>query len=508
MKNKLFLLYEIIIILFKIGIENIEYLTEGFYEINSHLNYLYLSVKNNKLIISEIKYSFNIIPLSKFSYIIKFRNQKIGIDDNNKIAIYNNTENIDIKKYSWNFYNIKRNQFLINNEYNNKLVEACNNYIKISNNNIYNNDKKYVFTFFKLFEKGLNQKQYKKIFNKEPIDVLIKYIDLSDKTLNRTGINQIYKDENCEELRYSIRSILQNIPWIRKIYILMPNEKVKFLKNDINEKIIYIKDKEILGFDSANSPSFSFNLFKMKKFGISKNFIYMDDDCFIGQKLEKNNLFYFNEKTQVIVPYVISNKAFTINKNNIFNEYYKLMKKKDKIHPHSGDGFNLEKLCTQKFYIDYYDKTLINCVYTHNAFPQNLEDLKEIFELSQNYKYFKEMIYSKERFIFSFYHQMFTNIYQLNINYRKVHYMFYKYISIEKIKKKKLNSFLFVLNTGGNHEPLSRQKKILKNVMEKRFPFPTKYEIKSKEHKIYNIRIKNFILLFIICIEIKIFINF
>ena len=220
MKNKLFLLYEIIIILFKIGIENIEYLTEGFYEINSHLNYLYLSVKNNKLIISEIKYSFNIIPLSKFSYIIKFRNQKIGIDDNNKITIYNNTENIDIKKYSWNFYNIKRNQFLIKNEYNNKLVEACNNYIKISNNNIYNNDKKYVFTFFKLFEKGLNQKQYKKIFNKEPIDVLIKYIDLSDKTLNRTGINQIYKDENCEELRYSIRSILQNIPWIRKIVLI------------------------------------------------------------------------------------------------------------------------------------------------------------------------------------------------------------------------------------------------------------------------------------------------
>lgn len=86
--------------------------------------------------------------------------------------------------------------------------------------------------------------------------------------------------------------------------------------------------------------------------------------------------------------------------------------------------------------------------------------------------------------------------------------MHYKYISVEKIKKKKLDSFLFVLNTGGNHEPLARQKKILKNTMEKRFPFPTKYEIKCKEHKIYNIRIKNFILLFIICIEIKIFINF
>ena len=283
----------------------------------------------------------------------------------------------------------------------------------------------------------------------------------------------------------------------------MPNKKVKFLKNEINEKIIYIKDKDILGFDSANSPSFSFNLFRMKKFGISKNFIYMDDDCFIGHKLEKDNLFYFNEKIGAIVPYVISNKVFTINKIKIYNEYYQLLKKKDKIHPHSGDGFTLEKLCTQKFYIDYYVKSLINCVYTHNAFPENIEDLKKIYNLSQNYKYFKEMIYSKERFILSFYHQMFNNIYQLNINKRKIHYMFYKYISIEKIKQKKLDSFLFVLNTGGNHEPLLREKKILKKIMEKRFPFPTKYEIKSKEHKIYNIRIKNFILMFIICLQIK-----
>ena len=219
MKKNFFLLYEIIIILFQIENENIEYLMEGFYEINSNLNNLYLSLKNKKIIISNIKFSFNIIPLTNFSYIIKSRKEKLGIDDNNKITIYNNTENIDIKKYSWNFYNIKKNQYLIKNEYNKKLIEVSDNYIKISNNNIYNNDKKYIFTFFKLFEKGSNQKKYKKILNKEPIDVLIKYIDLSDKTLNRTGINQIYKDENCEELRYSIRSILQNIPWIRKIYI-------------------------------------------------------------------------------------------------------------------------------------------------------------------------------------------------------------------------------------------------------------------------------------------------
>ena len=61
------------------------------------------------------------------------------------------------------------------------------------------------------------------LIEKEPIDIVIKYIDLEDPSLKRENIKQISKDEQHDELRYSIRSILQNIPWIRKIFILMPN---------------------------------------------------------------------------------------------------------------------------------------------------------------------------------------------------------------------------------------------------------------------------------------------
>ena len=57
------------------------------------------------------------------------------------------------------------------------------------------------------------------ILEKEPIDVLIKYIDLSDPKLNREGIKQIPKDESNNELKYSVRSILKYIPWIRKIFM-------------------------------------------------------------------------------------------------------------------------------------------------------------------------------------------------------------------------------------------------------------------------------------------------
>ena len=102
------------------------------------------------------------------------------------------------------------------------------------------------------------------ILNKEPIDVLIKYIDIRDPNIKRDGIFQVEKDYDNEELRYSLRSILNNIPWIRKIFILMPNEKVRFFKdyNLIKDKIVYVKDKDILGYESSNCNAFLFRYWK------------------------------------------------------------------------------------------------------------------------------------------------------------------------------------------------------------------------------------------------------
>ena len=51
----------------------------------------------------------------------------------------------------------------------------------------------------------------------------------------------------------------------------MPNEKVRFLKpyDEIKDKIVYVKDKDLLGYDTANIFAFTFNLHKMEKFNIS-----------------------------------------------------------------------------------------------------------------------------------------------------------------------------------------------------------------------------------------------
>ena len=272
----------------------------------------------------------------------------------------------------------------------------------------------------------------------------------------------------------------------------MPNEKVRFFKsvNEIKEKIIYIKDKDLLGFDSANNPAFLFNLYKMEKFGTAKNFIYMDDDYFIGKTLKKSDFFYFDEKKKEVVPYIISNKFCEMNKTFILSRFNELFKMKDLFQPHSGIAFWLQTYSSEKFFIDHYNISLIYTEFTHNAISENINELKEIYEEAKKYEYFNETINSRERYILTLTHQHFVNLYQLNIKKKKVHPIKWKYIAIERINKRELNSPLFVINTGGNHIPLISQNKKQKKILSHKFPFKSMYEIINNNNINLNNKLK------------------
>ena len=278
----------------------------GIYRISSCSNGKYFSIKGISLFLSDIQNNFRLINVKDNNYYIesRFLKQKIGVNNNNKILFYKRFNNINIDKLLWKIIKINENDYLIQNLYNKKYIESygykliCSNDIFDNNKNININSKIYQnfsFKFLKLGEESILIKKYLNIINKEPIDLVIKYIDLTDKELNREGIKQIFKDYDNEELRYSLRSILEYLPWIRRIFLIMPNKKVRFLKEieEIKEKIIYIKDRDLLGYESANIYAFTFNLYKLEKFGISKNFILMEDDFFIGKSLKKYDFFFF-----------------------------------------------------------------------------------------------------------------------------------------------------------------------------------------------------------------------
>ena len=388
-------------------IENFEIKPIINWTVFNSLNNKYLGIDNNDniLFINKNSYFHLIeIELNSNNYLIKSKTKKnfLGIDERGNVLIYNEKE-IYIEKIVWKIIKFNKKYVLVKNIYNNKYLEVnnnrlqCSHEIKFIHENIDNNNKikqKFLFILLKLYEDLSITYEYIKYINKEHIDILIKYIDLTDKKLNREGIKQIYKDFDNEELRYSIRSILKNIPWIRKIFILMPNEKVKYLKSyeEINEKIIYIKDKEFLGFESANIFSFTFNLYKLVNFGVSQNFIYIEDDFFIGKTLKKYDFFYYDENRHKVLPFLLTMYFQELNKSKIFNRFYNIYKIKDNIHPHSNIGWWFSIYNTDKYFLEKYRLELINTNFTHNAISENLDNLKEIYEEIKDYDYFNETI--------------------------------------------------------------------------------------------------------------------
>ena len=219
------------------------------YRIDSLANNYYFNLHNNILELSNKFSLFRLIQIKQNLYYIETKDKKLrlGIDNKNNIIGFNENKNMN-SKLIWKIINIDNNNYFIINSFNSKFIEAINNKIILSkvllNFRNYNekieNYKYFIFNFFKFYEEYEFKKENLKFIQKEPIDLIIKYIDLSDKSLNRKGIKQIYKDQNNEELRYSMRSIFQYIPWIHKIYIIMPNQKVNFLNSSIFKSILVL----------------------------------------------------------------------------------------------------------------------------------------------------------------------------------------------------------------------------------------------------------------------------
>ena len=234
----------------------------------------------------------------------------------------------------------------------------------------------------------------------------------------------------------------------------MPNEKVKYFKpyDEIKEKIVYVKDKDILGYDSANIYAFTFNLFRLEKFGLSTNFIYMDDDFFIGKHLKKSNFFYYEENEKRVVPSLLNSQFKQIIKEKKLSLYNYLLAKKDSFRSQGFKAWLLSLVSTEKFFLEYYPNlTLFNPAPTHNAISYNIQDLKEIYDIIlNNYKYANETLNSIERHILTLQTQHFVDLYALNIKHRKVHRIISNFITMKKIRLKYLYVDLFVINTDGN----------------------------------------------------------
>ena len=468
------------------------------YRIDSKLKGYPFIVQKKQVLFSNKKVgkeeNFRIYPtgksLNSYYIVSKPLNLYLGINDKGNLVLYRGILK-NKEKIEWYFIRINSKDYLIQNSFNKRFIQAvykmekkkevyypmCSSGLDLSNLEKISNS--YKFSFFKLCEEVELKPEHIEIIEKEPVDVLIKYIDLTDKTLNRKGITQIKKDEDNEELRYCVRSILQYIPWIRKIFILMPNERVKYFKpiNEINNKIVYVKDKDLLGFDSASSVAFQFHLFNMAKFGLSENFILMDDDYFFGKPIKKTDFFYYDETLKKVVPSIVTDDFSELIKNDIIKEYDKLFRRRRILKPHTFNGWKITQLASYKLLLEQYPPPLINAGFSHNAMPYNLNDSKEIYDLiKKKYPYAQEVLSEKVRHIFDLQPQSLFNAYALNIKKRKVNSIPSIYYDLAFLKGKNFNIEMFVINTSGDRKYNKNQFNNAKQILEKKFFLPTPFE--------------------------------
>ena len=440
----------------------------------NEINAYYINIINNntRLCIDQIKNTFSFCSIDSIGDNSKWNLIKINMsnDEENIFIIQNKLTKKYISINSLDEENLPKTLLNMDNFWENATL----------------------FQFFKIYEEHFPK--LTPLLEKESIDVLIKYIDLRDKTLKRDNIKQIKKDLDNDELKYCLRSIFQNIPWVRKIFILMPNEKVKFLKsqNEIKEKIIFVNDRDLIGFDSAAIHVFQFNLWKMKKFGLSENFILMDDDYFINYPLKKEELFY--EENGRIFPLMITNDYYLINENKLnieYNDYLSYIRK-NHLSSHSEEAFLFRQISSLKFIFSLFknetkiNRNIIEASFSHNAIPLKLSDIKEVYDIIyNNYLYNNETLFVLERSIFSLHFQTFILSYLINRYKRKVHEISCAFIDVKDYYKYKRKEKLFVINTSNRDydENIFLLEKIyLENI----FNITSKYELKYIEKNIHN----------------------
>lgn len=121
-----------------------------------------------------------------------------------------------------------------------------------------------------------------------PIDILYTWAGEMNGIDNK-------RTSNNNELKYSIHSVIKNLKWVNRIFILMnpPKKKPSWFNDDYERWVTIVdhndtyEDKQYL--PSTNSNSIETTLHNVS--GLNEHFIYFNDDFFIGKPLPYTHFF-------------------------------------------------------------------------------------------------------------------------------------------------------------------------------------------------------------------------
>ncbi|WP_329569411.1 stealth family protein [Streptomyces sp. NBC_01361] len=139
-----------------------------------------------------------------------------------------------------------------------------------------------------------------------PIDVVYTWVDGNDPAWQRrrAGIEDGgYHAESAnparyisrDELRYSLRALEQNAPWVRHIYVVTDQQRPAWL-NERGSRITVVDHSQIFD-DPAALPTFNSHAIESQLHhidGLSEHFLYFNDDMFLGAPVTPQDFFLSN----------------------------------------------------------------------------------------------------------------------------------------------------------------------------------------------------------------------
>ncbi|KAG4096823.1 hypothetical protein H8356DRAFT_1292099 [Neocallimastix lanati (nom. inval.)] len=338
--------------------------------------------------------------------------------------------------------------FILNKIIHNKLEPLHNNYLKENlnefnkelkklqnltstnidtNSNIYDiainnsNDLNYILNY----KGGDLEPEWQWVKN---ISIVYTWVDGSDvdflelKSKFNGGIKKVNsRDRSADELRYSLRSLEEYMPWHQgTIYIVTSQQVPKWL-NTNNKRIKMIYHKNI--FPKYIYPTYDSNTIEMffdKIPGITERFLYFNDDVFLNNYIHP--CFFFTSKNfypkvyRNIIRHINEKEVERIIKNNDIHEIFQASKyfTRETIREYFDNQFEFRDLfhTVHVFYRDLFEPfrklfleelknvfanrfrhpTKIQTIYLYQAFMQYATQHKEFpLKLGGNgkVKYFK-----------------------------------------------------------------------------------------------------------------------
>jgi len=191
--------------------------------------------------------------------------------------------------------------------------------------------------------------------------------DDSIKNCNKDAVS-IYRFFDNDELKFSLRSVEKNIPWINKIFIITDNQTPKWL-NLNNPKIKIIDHKKIIPNDKLptyNACTIENAMVNIEE--LSEHFIYANDDMFFWEPASPD--FFFKDGKPICR---VDKK---LNKNKKYNHLYGSM------------IFHAYSLVKERFGADFPYFPHHNAdPYKKSTFIECVKEFKEEFDHTANNRF-------------------------------------------------------------------------------------------------------------------------